>query len=53
MKPNDVYRIKKDSDFKYWLKTNRNNNEKLIHLGMNPLVTSIQEVINIIEHELE
>ena len=53
MKPTDVIRIKKDLEFKYWLKTNRNNNDKFIHFGIKLLISDIHLVINMISEELE
>ena len=53
MKPTDVIRIKKDLEFKYWLKTNRNNNDKFIHFGIKLLISDIHVVIKIITEELE
>ena len=53
MKPKDVMLIKKDSEYKYWLKTNKNNNHKFINFGITPLISDINELVHMIENDLK
>ena len=53
MSPKNVKNIRTDSIYSYWLKTNRNNNDKFIHFGIIPLILDIDALIDIIEDELK
>jgi len=53
MLPKNIDLIRNDSDYMYWLKTNKNNNEKFIYFGITPLILDIKEVINTIDQELK
>ncbi len=53
MSPKNVKNIRTDSIYSYWLRTNRNNNDKFIHFGIIPLILDIDALIDIIEDELK